>query len=1522
MNIRKLFSLIFLLVLTNSVWGQQPFGGCWHPDYVRDWKPENDPDAKFNRSTVALQPRIADPVIKANPYQYSEGKVAACLTMNPMCSQTPSQGANNFIGYNPTYWQYMDLLIWWGGSAGEGIIIPPSAPVTDAAHQSGVKVLGQVFFPPGAFGGQGHWVTQMLTKEGNTYPYAKQMYEMAKFYGFDGWFINEEITFSAYITEWTAWTAYFNECAAADGNTHMEIQWYDCGTSIGNKMNFLKLHNTSYFLNYGSPSTGNISSQMGDIQAQGYTKEEATRKLYFGIECAQGGFTGNGNYYKNLFSKEGHKGSIDLFNPEEGIWKKVVESLLGKPSASGDLAYEKMNTVFSNESRFWVNAQADVTNSAGWSGSTWPGFANALLERSTIQTKPFVTSFSAGLGKHRFVNGEKKGTQDWYHRGMQDIMPTWRWWIENKQINISLNWDDAYNQGTSLKVAGKILVGQEQLTRLYKTNLEIASGDKFRLVYKTSHPNTMEVKLATSEDVSVFTTFPVTETSQSNGWSVCDIDLSSLNGKTVSIIALNFKSDEAVETYETYLGELAVLPANYAPAQQQVSNLMAQNELKAAGGDIRVIWDAPVSSDIHHYNVYFERGGENKLVGQTRNEGFYIPKFVRADGENSVNVYVAAVTNDMVEGTPVLLTVSFPAMGIPDVRLKAAKTLVKPNEEVAITAFATNFPTAYNWAVPTGATLVSQTDNQAVFSFANPGKYDISVTVVNEVGDSTCMIEQYIEVSEAKVLERVSVGKTIHSSSGYLGQEAPKWIIDGVTVPGSVNQKWCIGGAKEHWVVIDLGTPHNLYSFSIWDCGHKENVSDNIKSYRILLSNDATNWNEVLNESNRPENTKTDYIKPTVARYVKFVPYDEEMPITIRIWEFEIFGTQSNLEIAIPAPVDTVMGTTVHHDLAFSLGGDPKAENFGITVTSADPAIAVISNVVVNEETGRLSYDVTTNNPGTTNVTIHFQNGTWFKDVTFNVKSNVNLQQPENITTNINTIVPVELTFGLGGQPQADNFEVTVVSAKAESVAIENLEVNVAEGTIKFNLVAKADGNVTVTVTLKNGTWEKAVTFKVRSIDPNFSNMAEGVLPTVETTGRYDENTLVSSMTDANEATYWLSGYGSGDHFKVFIDLGKPCEISKFRTLFKASGGNFRDPAYLRIYLGMIEDSYEEVVNLSANIKGDMVFELPEAVLGQFLKIEAAGRSSYGVGVCEVEAWGQIATELPEPEVDVFTPIEVTGFNQDLVAEDKPSLNFSSTAMDDQGWVFFAPNIQAQGSLPASREIASATSKPYKMAAYDGFNTLLKKDGTDGILTLDEPAQMKGYMLLTTSANGVSTVSVKTTYTDESTDIATISIGDWFSDTSSGSAVYGLSRIIRAASDNYVADQIDDRYKFRMFENRIATDPEKTVASVTINRTSTGGYPMVFAVTKITKDTGTGVDESQLNETRIYPNPIKNGTNLQVELPESAEIRIVSAQGSVMLMYQGQAGINAVSIDQFTPGVYFVKVSNENGVKVEKLMIK
>ena len=169
------------------------------------------------------------------------------------------------------------------------------------------------------------------------------------------------------------------------------------------------------------------------------------------------------------------------------------------------------------------------------------------------------------------------------------------------------------------------------------------------------------------------------------------------------------------------LGQLSVVNGSYAPAAPLVENLATQSALKETLSDIRLIWNAPASAEVSHYNVYLERNGVKALVGQTRNEGFYIPKFQRASSEEkNLKVYVTAVTKDMKEGAEVSLQMDYPVISAPVVQLKALKTLVKTNEVVAVVARATNYPTTYEWTVPANAEITRQSADTAYFKFKTP----------------------------------------------------------------------------------------------------------------------------------------------------------------------------------------------------------------------------------------------------------------------------------------------------------------------------------------------------------------------------------------------------------------------------------------------------------------------------------------------------------------------------------------------------------------------------------------------------------------------------------------------------------------------------------------------------------------------------------------------------------------------------------------------------------------------------------
>ena len=113
MNLKQ-FSLSAALLLTTTMgFSQQPFNVCCHPQDIRNWTPGSNPDDAFNVAKVPLQARFKEPTLmKANANQYYEGQICNSTILYPTCSLCPSQGElNNFLGYRPTYWQYMDKLV-------------------------------------------------------------------------------------------------------------------------------------------------------------------------------------------------------------------------------------------------------------------------------------------------------------------------------------------------------------------------------------------------------------------------------------------------------------------------------------------------------------------------------------------------------------------------------------------------------------------------------------------------------------------------------------------------------------------------------------------------------------------------------------------------------------------------------------------------------------------------------------------------------------------------------------------------------------------------------------------------------------------------------------------------------------------------------------------------------------------------------------------------------------------------------------------------------------------------------------------------------------------------------------------------------------------------------------------------------------------------------------------------------------------------------------------------------------------
>jgi mannosyl-glycoprotein endo-beta-N-acetylglucosaminidase len=620
----------------------QPFASYWFPLEILSWSPSTDPDAPYNRSGVPLKNKYVDSITVVNPNaRVNEARVSPLSAFAPT-SDNPSQGALNINYYTFSYWQYVDELIFWGGSAGEGLILAPNPTIIDAAHRNGVKILGNVFFPPIAYGGQFQWVNDFLQKNGNIFPVADKLIEAAEYYGFDGWFINQETAGgnSQTAANMRDFMIYFQE------NSNLEIEWYDAMTESGvvSWQNQLNSQNDWYFqwgdtlvsetmfLNFWwNPTLLNNSRTL----AQSLNRSEYD--LFAGIDVEANGYNSSINWSAPFPSGLPHVTSLGIYRP--------------------DWCYNSSNTLanyYDKSSIFWVGWNNDPSNTT--SSNSWKGFANYTPAFTPVAGVPFVTNFCTGQGYDFYINGEKLSYPDlsadgWNNLSLQDILPTWRWIVQSSGTKLIPEYDftDAYYDGNCLKISGDLT--SDNLIKLYKANCLISSDTKIDIAFKTGNVGStnMKIGLAFENEPSTFTYFDVNN-STSSDWNLRTIDISAYNGQKISVIALFFTGGFG-NGYEMKVGRLSIYNGTI-DIPNPPTNLYVENKVDEPGFvTLRLRWDHS-TSEAYYYNV-FRRNQDNSLtyLGGTANNAYFVPFVKYETGDSSVTVLVQTIGNEFGESS-------------------------------------------------------------------------------------------------------------------------------------------------------------------------------------------------------------------------------------------------------------------------------------------------------------------------------------------------------------------------------------------------------------------------------------------------------------------------------------------------------------------------------------------------------------------------------------------------------------------------------------------------------------------------------------------------------------------------------------------------------------------------------------------------------------------------------------------------------------------------------------------------------
>lgn len=197
-----------------------------------------------------------------------------------------------------------------------------------------------------------------------------------------------------------------------------------------------------------------------------------------------------------------------------------------------------------------------------------------------------------------------------------------------------------------------------------------------------------------------------------------------------------------------------------------------------------------------------------------------------------------------------------------------------------------------------------------------------------------------------------------------------------------------------------------------------------------------------------------------------------------------------------------------------------------------------------------------------------------------------------------------------------------------------------------------------------------------------------------------------------------------------------------------------------------------------------------------------------------------------------FTPVAVTGFDQDVIAEAGPSSLATTTmeldALASSNKVMYSQSFAAfagiTAGLPDNGTIINGPDT-YQLAPYTGNNALFVKRGQTFDLNLSTPASYAKLRLLCFSTEGASTVNVGVTFTDGSSTsyISNYSLPDWFFG-SSNIVLQGFGRCPRTASPPFTPDGLPSNPIMYFLEIQLnCTDIPKSVQKITISNVSTSG---------------------------------------------------------------------------------------------------
>ena len=354
------------------------------------------------------------------------------------------------------------------------------------------------------------------------------------------------------------------------------------------------------------------------------------------------------------------------------------------------------------ESLMWVNAKGDPFVAVEPKEEMeWRGVSTYAIEQTVVNQIPFITNFNMGHGYNFFIDGVKVSQKDWNNRSMQDVMPTYRWHVEQEggnTLKAAADYSDAYYGGTSVGLNGKAFKDQPSTITLYSAQLPMTGDLSFTVKAKAAVETALDLVVTLSDGAAETITG---DKKVGSDWTSVSYDVSGLDGKTVTAIGFKLTAAEDVMALKFLLGQIAVTRPSEAAALSASglkvdSTSFDDDDCMYTG--VRLSWTGTAD----HYEIYrVNQDGSRSFLIATPGTNYYINGLERNDDTNKTNFVVVpvSVTGERGEASNTA-AMDWPDNSLPKADFKASVTLAAPGQEITFESLCSANTETLAWEFP------------------------------------------------------------------------------------------------------------------------------------------------------------------------------------------------------------------------------------------------------------------------------------------------------------------------------------------------------------------------------------------------------------------------------------------------------------------------------------------------------------------------------------------------------------------------------------------------------------------------------------------------------------------------------------------------------------------------------------------------------------------------------------------------------------------------------------------------------